>query len=42
MVDIFLTPDEYEIIEKWFGLIFGDKKAKKPKEERRRILQKTR
>lgn len=40
MVDIFLTPDEYEIIEKWFGLIFGDKKAKKPKKEEVALYQK--
>jgi hypothetical protein len=40
MVEIALNPEEYEIIEKWFGLIFGDKKAKKPKKEEIALYQK--
>ena len=40
MVEIALNREEYEIIEKWFGLIFGDKKAKKPKKEEIALYQK--
>ena len=40
MVDIFLTPEEYDIIEKWFGMLFGDKGKKRPKKEEVSLYQK--
>ena len=40
MVDIFLLPDEYEIIEKWFGLLFGGKGRKKPSKDEVSLYQK--
>ncbi|MBF85115.1 MAG: hypothetical protein CL489_11700 [Acidobacteria bacterium] len=40
MVDIFLTPEEYDIIEKWFGLLFGGKSSKKPSKEEVSLYQK--
>ena len=40
MVDIFLLPEEYEIIEKWFGMIFGGKSSKKPNKDEVALYQK--
>ena len=42
MVDIFLTPEEYDIIEKWFGMLFGNDSAgkKKPKKDEVALYQK--
>ena len=40
MVEIYLLPEEYEMIEKWFGMLFGNKGKKNPKKEEVALYQK--
>ena len=39
-MDLYLLPEEYEMIEKWFGMLFGDKGKNKPKKEEIALYQK--
>ena len=41
MVEVNLTLEEYEIIEKWFGLLYGnDKSKRKPSREDLQLFEK--
>ena len=40
MVEIDLLPEEYEIIEKWFGLLYGNDAKRKPSKEDIQLFQK--
>jgi hypothetical protein len=41
MVEIVLTPQEYELIEKWFGLLYGNEDGqRKPSKDDLHLFQK--
>ena len=40
MVDIELKPDEYELIERWFGLLYGNEAHRKPSKKDLQLYQK--
>ena len=40
MVEIELMPEEYELIEKWFGLLYGNNDKRKPTKEEIQLFQK--
>jgi hypothetical protein len=40
MVDIELRPEEYELIEKWFGLLYGNEAQRKPSKKDLQLYQK--
>ena len=40
MVEIELMPEEYELIEKWFGLLYGNNEKRKPSKDEIQLFQK--
>ena len=40
MVEIELKLEEYELIEKWFGLLYGNYDKRKPSTEETQLFQK--